>query len=159
MKRTSMVLPMIFHMIVTMFFECAGLQDNSAFSIVNDYEENMEENEDIDEENIESIFMVWSLEEIKCYYELMLQQSIEKDIDDCIQKGKQLTYEKLEQFASIKDKCFQEPIEVLMTKNNSHPPSSKMNKNKAKRTLKHNRVKMKHIWSIKPRKKLHLHDY
>jgi hypothetical protein len=77
-------------------FECAGLQDNNSFSIVNDYEENMEENEDIDEENIESIFMVWSPEEIKYYYELMLQQSIENDIDDCIQKGKQTTYEKLE---------------------------------------------------------------
>jgi hypothetical protein len=76
---------------------------------VNDYEENMEENEAIDEENIESIFMVWSREEIKYYYELMLQQSIEQDIDDCIQKGKQPTYEKLEEFSSIKDKRFQEP--------------------------------------------------
>jgi hypothetical protein len=41
-------------------FECAGLQDNNSFSVVTDYEENMEENEEIDEENIESIFMVWS---------------------------------------------------------------------------------------------------
>jgi len=44
---------------------------------VTDYEENMEE-------NIESIFLVWILEEIKYYYELMLQRSIEHDIDDCI---------------------------------------------------------------------------
>jgi hypothetical protein len=65
-------------------FEFAGLQDNNQFLVVNDYEENMEENEDIDEENIESIFMVWSPEEIKYYYELMLQQSVEKDIDHCI---------------------------------------------------------------------------
>jgi hypothetical protein len=73
-------------------FECAGLQDNNSFSVVTDYEENMKENEEIDEENIESIydensmdigeedaeieeiFMKWSLEEIKFYYELMLQQ-------------------------------------------------------------------------------------
>jgi hypothetical protein len=127
-------------------FECAGLQDNSSFSVVTDYEEN-------------SIFMVWSPEEIKYYYELMLQQSIEQDIDDCIQKGKQPTYEKLEEFASIKDKRFQEPAEVLRTKNNSQLPSSKMKKNKAKMKVKQNRVKMKHIWSNKPRKKLHLHHY
>jgi len=76
-------------------FECAGLQDNNSFSVVTNYEENMEENEEIDEENIESIFMVWSLEEIKYYYELMLQQSIEQDIDDYIQNWQQPTYEKL----------------------------------------------------------------
>jgi hypothetical protein len=51
-----------------------------------DYEENMEENEEIDEKNIESIFMVWSSKEIK-YYKSMLQKSIEHDIDDCIEKG------------------------------------------------------------------------
>jgi len=158
MKRTSMVLPIIFHMIVTMFLS-VGLEDNISFSIVTDYEVNMEENEEIEVENIESIFMVWIPEEIKYYYELMLQRSIEHDIDDCIQKGQQPTYDKLEEFASIKDKCFQEPVEVLRTKNNSHPPSSKMKKNKAKRTLKHNIVKMKHIWSIKLRKNLHLHHY
>jgi hypothetical protein len=140
-------------------FECAGLEDNISFSVVTDYEENMEENEEIDEENIESIFMVWIPKEIKYYYELMLQQSIEHDIDDCIQKGKQATYEKLEEFASIKDKRFQEPVEVLRKKNNSEMPSSKMKKNKAKMTVKKNKVKMKHIWSSKPRKKLHLHHY
>jgi hypothetical protein len=122
---------------------------------VTDYEENTEENEEIDEENIESIFMVWRLEEIKYYYELMLQQSI----DDYIHNWQQPTYEKLEEFVRIKDKSFQEPAEVLRTKNDSQLPSSKMKKNKAKMTLKQNRIKMKHIWSNKPRKKLHLHHY
>jgi hypothetical protein len=158
MKRNSMVLPMISYDCNNVF-ECAGLQDNSSFSVVNDYEENMGKNEEIDEENIDSIFMVWIPEEIKYYYELMLQQSIEQDIDNCIQKGEQPTYEKLEELARIKDKCFQEPIEVLRTKRDSQLPSSKMKKNKAKMKLKKIRVKMKHIWSIKPRKKLNLHHY
>ena len=117
-------------------FECAGLQDNDSFSVVTDYEEEMEETEEIDEENIESIFMVWNPKEIKYYYELMLQQSIEQDTDDCIQKGKQPTYEKLEKFASIKGKHFHESAEVLKTTKDSQQPSSKIQKKNVQITVK-----------------------
>jgi hypothetical protein len=67
----------------------------------------------------------------------------------------------LEAFANIKDKCSQdkENAEVLRTKNNNQKSNSKMPRNKAKRAMKQNKVKMKHIWSSKPRKKLHLHHY
>lgn len=139
--------------------ECVGLQDNNPFSVVIDYEEDMEENEEIDEENIKSIFMVWSIEEIKYYYEFMLQKYIEQDIDDCLQRGKQHTYEELEEFPNIKDKRLQEFVEVLTKKNDSQQPSSKMQKKKVMMTVKQIRVKMKHIWSSKPGKKLHCHHY
>jgi hypothetical protein len=89
----------------------------------------------------------------------MLQHCIDNDIDDCIHKGKQATYGKLEEFASIKDKHFQEPAKVLRKNNNSELSSAKMKKNKSKMTVKKNKAKMKHIWSSKPRKKLHLHHY
>jgi hypothetical protein len=128
-----------------------------------DYDEDCmdtEEEEDcITDIEIESVFIKWSPEEIKYYYELMLQESVEQDIVDCIQKWEQHIYVELEAFANIKDKCSQENAEVLRTKNNNQKSNSKMPRNKVKRAMKQNRVKMKHIWSSKPRKKLHLHHY
>jgi hypothetical protein len=75
-----------------------------------DYDEDCmdtEEEDCITDIEIESVFIKWSPEEIKYYYELMLQESIEQDIVDCIQKWEQHIYVKLEAFANIKDKCSQ----------------------------------------------------
>jgi hypothetical protein len=130
-----------------------------------DYDEDCmdtEEEEDcITDIEIESVFRKWSPEEIKYYYELMLQESLEQDSADCIQKWEQHIYVELEAFANIKDKCSQdkENAEVLRTKNNNQKSNSKMRRNKVKRAMKQNRVKMKHIWRSKPRKKLHLYHY
>jgi hypothetical protein len=79
--------------------------------------------------------------------------------DPGVRLSQQPNYENLEEFSSIKDKRFQEPAKVLRKKRYSQLPSSKMKKNKAKMKVKQNRVKMKHIWSNKPRKKLDLHHY
>jgi hypothetical protein len=129
-----------------------------------DYDEecmDTEEEDCITDIEIESVFRKWSPEEIKYYYELMLQESLEQDSADCIQKWEQHIYVELEAFANIKDKCSQdkENAEVLRTKNNNQKSNSKMRRNKVKRAMKQNRVKMKHIWRSKPRKKLHLYHY
>jgi hypothetical protein len=75
-----------------------------------DYDEDCmdtEEEDCITDIEIESVFIKWSPEEIKYYYELMLQESVEQDIVDCIQKWEQHIYVELEAFANIKDKCSQ----------------------------------------------------
>jgi hypothetical protein len=118
-----------------------------------DYDEDCmdtEEEDCITNIEIESVFIKWSPEEIKYYYELMLQESVEQDIADCIQKWEQHIYVELEAFANIKDKCSQdkENAKVLRTKNNNQKSNSKMSRNKAKRAMKQNKVKMKHIWSL-----------
>ena len=79
-----------------------------------------EEEEDcIIDIEIELVFIKWSLEEIKYYYELMLQESLEQDIDNCTQKEKQQsTYENFVESASIKNELiFQELETMLKTKN------------------------------------------
>lgn len=131
-------------------FECADYITDTKF-----------ESMDIEDEDseVEEIFMKWSPEEIKFYYELKLQESIEQDIDDCIQKWEHHIYVELEAFVNIKDKCSQEYAKALRTKNHNQKSNFKMSKNKVKRVVKQNRVKMKHIWSSKSRKKLHLHHY
>jgi len=66
---------------------------------------NIEDNMD-DIENENEIFMYWSLEEIKFYYELMLQQIDNQKIDD-VEKTieydmwQQFTYEKI--FEDVED--------------------------------------------------------
>jgi hypothetical protein len=129
-----------------------------------DYDEecmDTEEEDCITDIEIESVFRKWSPEEIKYYYELMLQESLEQDSTDCIHKCEQHIYVELEAFANIKDKCSQdkENAEVLRSKNNNQKSNSKMRTNKVKRAMKQNRVKMKHIWRSNPRKKLHLYHY
>jgi hypothetical protein len=83
----------------------------------------IEEEDCITDIEIESVFIKWSREEIKYYYELMLQESLEQDSADCIQKWEQHIYVELEAFENIKDKCSQdkENEEVLRTTNNNHP--------------------------------------
>ena len=58
-----------------------------------EYDENCmdtkEEQDCITNIEIESFFMKWSPEGMKYYYELILQESLEQDIDDCTQKEKQ----------------------------------------------------------------------
>ena len=94
-----------------------------------DYDEDCmdtEEEDCITNIEIESVFIKWSPEEIKYYYELMLQESLEQDSADCIQKWEQHIYVELEAFVNIKDKCSQENAEVLRTKNNNQKSNSKM---------------------------------
>ena len=43
-----------------------------------------EEQDCITNIEIESFFMKWSPEGMKYYYELIMQESLEQDIDDCI---------------------------------------------------------------------------
>jgi hypothetical protein len=69
-----------------------------------DYDEecmDTEEEDCITDIEIESVFRKWSPEEIKYYYELMLQESLEQDSADCIQKWEQHIYVELEAFANI----------------------------------------------------------
>ena len=55
-------------------------------------------------EEFHGIRMHWSREEIRFYYELMLQHSIEQGIDDCGQAWRPTINENFEEFIDIEEK-------------------------------------------------------
>ena len=82
-----------------------------------EYDEDYMDTEE-EEVCITNIEIEWSPEEMKYYYELRLQESLEQDIDDCTQKEKQQsTYENFVESTGIKDELiFQELEAMLKTK-------------------------------------------
>jgi hypothetical protein len=115
-----------------------------------------EEEEDcITDIEIESFFMKWSPEEIKYYYELMLQESLEQDIDDCTQKEKQQsTYENFVESASIKNELIFQELEAMLKTKNINQKSRLRKKRYTRMTMEQKtRVKVFQVWSRKRKKK------
>ena len=102
--------------------------------------------------------MKWSPEEMKYYYELMLQESLEQDIDDCTQKQKQhTTYENFVESASIKyELIFQELEAMLKTKAISQKSRLKK-KSYTRMTMEQKtRVKVFQVWSMKHKRRTNI---
>ena len=115
-----------------------------------------EEEEDcITNIEIESFFMKWSPEEMKYYYELMLQESLEQDIDDCTQKEKQQsTYENFVESASIKDELIFQELEAMLKTKTISQKSRLKKKSYTRMTMEQKtRVKVFQVWSRKRKKK------
>ena len=53
---------------------------------------------------VNNFFMHWSREEIRFYYELILQHSIEHGVDDCGQAWRPTINENFEEFIDIEEK-------------------------------------------------------
>ena len=119
-----------------------------------DYMDTEEEEDCIINVEIESFFIKWSPEEMKYYYELMLQKSLERDIDDCTQKKKQQsTYENFVESVSIKDELIFQELEALLKTKTISQKSRLKKKSYAIMTMEQKtRVKVFQVWSKKHKK-------
>ena len=114
-----------------------------------------EEEDCITDIEIESVFIKWSPKEIKYYYELMLQESLEQDIDNCTEKEKQQsTYENFVESVSIKNELIFQELEAMLKTKNINQKSRLRKKRYTRMTMEQKtRVKVFQVSSRKRKKK------